>query len=59
VTVPRIRYARHEGQHIAYQVVGDGPQDVVFISDWVWNVELFWEEPDSCASSGASRPSHA
>jgi class 3 adenylate cyclase len=45
VTVPRIRYARHEGQHIAYQVVGDGPRDVVFIPDWISNVELFWEEP--------------
>ena len=45
MTVPEIRYARHEGQHIAYQVVGDGPRDVVFIPDWISNVELFWEEP--------------
>jgi pimeloyl-ACP methyl ester carboxylesterase len=45
VTVPPIRYARHEGQHIAYQVVGEGPRDVVFMPDWISNVELFWEEP--------------
>ncbi len=45
MTVPPIRYARHEDRHIAYQVVGEGPRDIVFIPDWISNVELFWEEP--------------
>ena len=30
MTVPTIGYARHEGRHIAYQVVGEGSRDIVF-----------------------------
>ncbi len=30
---------------MAYQVVGDGPFDVVFIPNWVTNVDAMWEEP--------------
>ena len=44
--VPETHYARTpDGVHIAYQVVGDGPRDVVFIPDWISNIELYWEEP--------------
>jgi class 3 adenylate cyclase len=40
------RYARNkEGQFIAYQVFGEGPLDLVFIPDWVSNLEVMWEEP--------------
>jgi pimeloyl-ACP methyl ester carboxylesterase/DNA-binding NarL/FixJ family response regulator len=38
------RYANNNGLHIAYQVVGDGPIDLVFVMGWVSNVEYFWEE---------------
>ena len=31
--------------HIAYQVVGEGPLDLVYVPGWVSNVELAWEEP--------------
>jgi len=31
--------------HIAYQVVGEGPTDLVVVPGWVSNVECFWEEP--------------
>ena len=30
---------------IAYQVLGDGPRDLVFVMGWVSNIEVFWEEP--------------
>jgi len=41
-----IRYARHkDGQHVAYEVSGDGPLDLVFIPDWVTNLEVMREEP--------------
>jgi class 3 adenylate cyclase len=30
---------------IAYQVVGDGPFDLVYVPGWVSNIELMWEEP--------------
>jgi len=40
------RYARNkEGQFIGYQVFGEGPIDLVFIPDWVSNLEVMWEEP--------------
>ena len=43
--IPEIRYAKSGDVHIAYQVVGDGPVDLVFIHDWIWNLELQWENP--------------
>jgi pimeloyl-ACP methyl ester carboxylesterase len=39
----RTRYARSGSDSIAYQVVGDGPGDLVFIPGLVSNVELQWE----------------
>ena len=40
------RYAQStDGTNIAYQVHGDGPLDLVFVSGFVSHVELFWEEP--------------
>jgi pimeloyl-ACP methyl ester carboxylesterase len=43
--VPETRYARSGGVNIAYQVVGEGPRDLVYVPGWVSNVELMWEEP--------------
>jgi pimeloyl-ACP methyl ester carboxylesterase len=31
--------------HIAYQVVSDGPFDLIFVPGWVSNVEECWEQP--------------
>jgi pimeloyl-ACP methyl ester carboxylesterase/predicted Ser/Thr protein kinase len=42
---PRTRYAKSGGVNIAYQVVGDGPVDMVYIMGWVTNLDHFWEEP--------------
>ena len=42
---PKTRYARSGDLHIAYQVVGDGPIDVVYIPTWISHVEMLWEEP--------------
>ena len=42
---PETRYARSKDGHVAYQVVGDGPLDLVFIPSWASNVEVMWEEP--------------
>lgn len=47
IDVPETRYAKTaDGVHIAYQVVGGGPVDIVFVMGWVTNVEAMWEEPD-------------
>jgi pimeloyl-ACP methyl ester carboxylesterase len=44
---PETRYAKtHDGVHVAYQVVGDGPVDMVFVMGWVTNVEVMWEDPN-------------
>ena len=39
--VPR----RRRRLHIAYQTVGEGPSDLVFLPGIVSNVALAWEEP--------------
>lgn len=39
------RYARSGDVNIAYQVLGDGPFDVVLVPGFVSNVEYGWEEP--------------
>jgi pimeloyl-ACP methyl ester carboxylesterase len=42
---PVTRYARSGDVHLAYQVVGQGPIDLVFVHGWVSNVEYGWEVP--------------
>ena len=42
---PETRFTRSGNVHIAYQVVGEGPLDLVYVSGWVSHVELAWEEP--------------
>jgi pimeloyl-ACP methyl ester carboxylesterase len=49
---PETRYALSDGVHIAYQVVGDGPFDLVYVPGWVSNVEVMWEEPRLAAFLG-------
>ena len=39
------RYAQTDQINIAYQVVGEGPLDVVFVMGWVSHIDYFWEEP--------------
>jgi class 3 adenylate cyclase/alpha-beta hydrolase superfamily lysophospholipase len=42
---PETRYARTGDYHIAYQVVGHGPVDLVYVPGWVSHLDLYWEEP--------------
>ena len=42
---PETRYARSGELHIAYQVIGDGPMDLVYVPSWISQVEHYWEEP--------------
>jgi pimeloyl-ACP methyl ester carboxylesterase len=44
-TRPETRYAKSGDVNIAYQVVGDGPLDLIYVPGWISNVELNWEEP--------------
>jgi class 3 adenylate cyclase len=43
--VPETRYARSGDVHIAYQVVGEGPLDLVWIPSLAHHVELSWDNP--------------
>jgi class 3 adenylate cyclase/pimeloyl-ACP methyl ester carboxylesterase len=44
--IPQTRYAKApDGTSIAYQVVGDGPVDLVYATGIWSNVEVMWEHP--------------
>ncbi len=46
---PETRYARSGDISIAYQVLGDGPFDLVRIPPFVYHVELAWQIPSLAA----------
>src|SRR6478735_165147 len=43
---PETRYVKSGDVHIAYQVIGNGPIDLVFVPGFVSPLELLWEDPD-------------
>ena len=45
---PITRYAKSGDVHVAYQVFGEGPLNLVIIPFFVSNIEVWWEYPD-CA----------
>jgi hypothetical protein len=42
---PETRYARSSGLSIAYQVLGDGPLDLLLVHGFVSHLDVAWEEP--------------
>jgi len=40
---PEVAFARHDGVHLAYQVAGTGPPDIVFVAG-AMSVSLAWDE---------------
>jgi class 3 adenylate cyclase len=45
VDQPETRYAKAGDVHVAYQVVGEGPPDLVLVSTWFSHVEARWDFP--------------
>ena len=43
--IPRTRYAKNGDVNLAYQVIGEGPVDLVFVMGWVSHLDYFWTEP--------------
>jgi pimeloyl-ACP methyl ester carboxylesterase len=43
--LPEVRYARSGDVHIAYQMLGEGEIDLVFVMGWLTNLETYWELP--------------
>ena len=42
---PITQYTKSGRLNIAYQIVGDGPIDIVYIPGWISNIDLMWENP--------------
>ena len=42
---PATQYARSGDVNIAWQTLGEGPVDLVFVMGWVSHLEMFWREP--------------
>jgi pimeloyl-ACP methyl ester carboxylesterase len=42
---PITRYARSGDASVAYQVIGEGPLDLLFLPGWISQVEQLWEAP--------------
>lgn len=43
--LPKTKYVKSDDVHVAYQVLGDGPIDVVWVPGFVSHVEYEWEQP--------------
>ena len=45
--IPPTKYAKTaDGVHVAYQVIGDGPIDLLFAFGWLSNVDATWSRPE-------------
>lgn len=42
---PETKYTKSGNFNIAYQVVGDGPTDIIYIPGWISNIDMMWTEP--------------
>ena len=43
--LPDTRYARRGGLHLAYQILGNGPPDVLLLDQWFSHMEAQREVP--------------
>jgi pimeloyl-ACP methyl ester carboxylesterase len=43
--MPSVRWTRSSGVHIAYQVLGNGPVDLLWIPSYLSHLELHWQCP--------------
>jgi class 3 adenylate cyclase/pimeloyl-ACP methyl ester carboxylesterase len=44
--MPSTRYVKSDDVYIAYQVLGEGPLDLMFVPGFVSNVEAIWQSPN-------------
>ena len=50
-TRPETRYAKSGDVHVAYQVLGEGPIDLVFVPPIMSHLDFQWDEPMQAASA--------
>jgi pimeloyl-ACP methyl ester carboxylesterase len=46
VNASPVQYAENGDIHIAYQVLGDGPVDLVFVMGAITNLNVLWDDPE-------------
>src|SRR5580765_6617303 len=46
MAMPVTRYAKSGNVHIAYQVFGSRPNDLVFVPGFISHLENYWDHPD-------------
>ena len=42
---PDTTYVKSPGGYVAYQVFGEGPRDILFVTHWGTNLDAMWDEP--------------
>ena len=42
-----VEWLRHGERHIAYQVTGQGPPDLLFLGTWASNLDRDWDDPST------------
>jgi class 3 adenylate cyclase len=47
--IPTTHYVKSDDVHIAYQVIGEGSFDLLFVPGFVSNVETIWQSPEQSA----------
>jgi hypothetical protein len=47
--IPSTHYVKSDDVHIAYQVLGEGSFDLLFVPGFVSNVEATWQSPEQSA----------
>jgi hypothetical protein len=55
--IPPVEYALAGRHHIAYQVLGDGPFDLVYSPFWFSHLDVCWDTPEVASASAGSRRS--
>ncbi|MEJ2122618.1 MAG: alpha/beta hydrolase, partial [Alphaproteobacteria bacterium] len=45
MSIPETRYAKAGDIHVAYQVFGEGPVNLVYAPGCVSHIENYWDEP--------------
>jgi pimeloyl-ACP methyl ester carboxylesterase len=49
MAAPKINYARSGDVHVAYQVFGSGPVNLVLVPGWTSNLDMWWDNPKPAA----------
>ncbi|AXI55086.1 hypothetical protein SuNHUV7_41230 (plasmid) [Pseudoseohaeicola sp. NH-UV-7] len=44
--MPKTQYTKSDDVHIAYQVYGQGPKNLVLVPGFISQIETYWEEPN-------------